>query len=173
MILSGAHQATLERVCNFADHALKIIGRSWSFRDEKVREGTWILRSNHCSPLHPPLNATHHAVCRQRAARGHDTSQSRRIRGEKGARREGSPRGWAGGEKENGREVRNAKGEEHEEGEDPARASGRNLGPRVPKHGLVSLLGLHGQRSSSSTSHLRVLNLLPRQSWRRRYKPHY
>lgn len=105
-----------------------------------------------------------------RTARGHDTSQSRRIRGEREREgREGPPRGWARGEKERGEEERKA----NEEGEDPARASGRNLGPRVPKHGLVSLLGLHGQRSSSSTSHLRVLNLLPRESWPRRYRPHY
>ncbi|KAM0733513.1 hypothetical protein ACS0PU_013062 [Formica fusca] len=88
---------------------------------------------------------------------------------EKGAR---DPlEGGQGGEKE--REVRGEERDTNEEGEDPARASGRNLGPRVPRHGLVSLLGLHGQRSSSSTSHLRVLNLLPRENRRRRYKPHY
>lgn len=68
------------------------------------------------------------------------------------------------GEKENEGRERDA----NEEGEKPARASGRSLGPRVPRHGLVSLYGLHGQRSSSSTSHLRVLNLLPRESRRRR-----
>lgn len=68
----------------------------------------------------------------------------------------------ARGEKEDEGEERDA----NEEGEKPARASGRSLGPRVPRHGLVSLFGLHGQRSSSSTSHLRVLNLLPRESRR-------
>lgn len=71
-----------------------------------------------------------------RAARGGSKGEARARRGDANAREEGE--------------------------EDPARASGRSLGPRVPRHGLVSLFGLHGQRSSSSTSHLRVLNLLPR-----------
>jgi len=57
--------------------------------------------SNHCSFPHPPLNAAHHAACRQRAVRGHDTGQSRRItwrerarraEGRKGARAPGPPR---------------------------------------------------------------------------------
>ena len=63
----------------------------------------------------------------------------------KGKKREDGGGGW--GKK---------KGEEKENG---ARASGLSLGPRVPRHGLVSLSSVRGQRSSSSTSHLRVLNL--------------
>lgn len=107
-----------------------------------------------------------------RAARGHDTSQSRRITWRERARRaEGreGPRSppLEGGEQREKKEERDA----NEEGEKPARASGRNLGPRVPRHGLVSLFGLHGQRSFSSTSHLWVLNLLPRESRRLRGRP--
>nr|KAF7438737.1 hypothetical protein H0235_001128 [Vespula pensylvanica] len=89
--------------------------------------------------------------------------ETRRREGEK---EEGDEETGRGGEEEGGVEEG---GEEKGGGRrgggrggggvDPARASRQSLGPRVPKHGLVSLFGLHGQRSSSSTSHLRVLNL--------------
>lgn len=74
--------------------------------------------------------------------------------GEKGDEegREASARWWP-------REERRERRDEKEEKENGARASGRSLGPRVPRHGLVSLSSVRGQRSSSSTSHLGVLNL--------------
>jgi len=100
-----ARQAT--RTCgsaDVADPALKIIGRSWSFRGndkgrerererERGGEGRGCLESkvdakhNHCSSLHPPLNAVHHAAYTGRTARGHDTSQSHRITWREQARR--------------------------------------------------------------------------------------
>jgi len=118
------------------------------------------MQSNHCSFPHPPLNAAHHAACRQRAVRGHDTGQSRRITWRERARRAEGREGPRSPEGRNEREKERRETRTRREEGDPARASGRSLGPRVPRHGLVSLFGLHGQRSSSSTSHLRVLNLL-------------
>lgn len=111
----------------------------------------------------------------------HDTGQSREItmerptgeggvedgkkrRGRRKGVRRGRKRSWrARGREEGvgGGERRKKKGKEKkgEEKENGARASGLSLGPRVPRHGLVSLSSVRGQRSSSSTSHLRVLNL--------------
>lgn len=72
--------------------------------------------------------------------------------GERGEAREEEKLAGKGKKREEG-------GEKREEKENGARASGLSLGPRVPRHGLVSLSSVRGQRSSSSTSHLRVLNL--------------
>lgn len=76
-----------------------------------------------------------------------------RQKGVRGGRR-GRRRSW----RAKGRKGRKG-GKKREEKENGARASGLSLGPRVPRHGLVSLSSVRGQRSSSSTSHLRVLNL--------------
>jgi len=126
-------------------------------------------KHNHCSSFHPPLNAVHDARVQAELRAGMTPANRAELRGEseregrKSARVPSSLRGRrTRGEKEDEGEERDA----NEEGEKPARASGRSLGPRVPRHGLVSLFGLHGQRSSSSTSHLWVLNLLPRESGR-------
>lgn len=72
--------------------------------------------------------------------------------GERGEAREEEKLAGKGKKREEG-------GKKREEKENGARASGLSLGPRVPRHGLVSLSSVRGQRSSSSTSHLRVLNL--------------
>lgn len=74
----------------------------------------------------------------------------------KGEAREEEKLAGKGKKREEGGGEGEKKGEEKENG---ARASGLSLGPRVPRHGLVSLSSVRGQRSSSSTSHLRVLNL--------------
>lgn len=112
------HSATPRRL----DPTLKIIGRSWSFRenDEDGRgwRAKWMQSTTTVRPLHPPLNAVHDAG---RAARGHDTSQSRRITWRERARRaegregpllplEGGER--ARGEKEDEREREEGKGRE-------------------------------------------------------------
>lgn len=76
----------------------------------------------------------------------------------KGGGRGGEEGGEVGGQREE-KGGRGEKKKKREEKENGARASGLSLGPRVPRHGLVSLSSVRGQRSSSSTSHLRVLNL--------------
>lgn len=83
-------ESSNSNICNSANHVLKIIGRSWSFR-EKAREGTWIAKQPLFASLHPPLDATHHAIYRQRCARAWHQPIAQNTWRERARRARGTP----------------------------------------------------------------------------------
>lgn len=144
------------------------------------------MQSNHrfTSPLVPATwRAASWSFYGQCSAR-HDTGQSRKItwrgRGKRGKKERGAGEGGGrGGEGIEGRRERMREGERGGGGGQEERKvetkKRRNRLVRVPRGevlglacpGMASspLFSLRGQRSSSSTSHLRVLNLPSKMPW--------